>query len=272
MKEKAYSEIQSVSRAAQILRAFTKADNWGPTDLAAHTGLHKSVVHRLLFTLATAGLLVRNAENGRYSLGPLMAQLKPRGGANGALRQLARPFLQQLAEACGETVSLCVLEETHGLCIDNIESPQAMRFTVFTGETFPLNAGCIGKVMLAFQPPDFIESLIARKALKRYTPNTITDPKKLRAELAQIRRLGYGFSDSEINAGSRSVGAPITDAGNRVIASLVISSPSIRMPDDKLDGYVALVCSAAAKISLQLGGEPVVMPPTKQRAGKARRA
>jgi DNA-binding IclR family transcriptional regulator len=256
MKKVAPPNVQSVARAATILRAFTTVDSWGPTELARHTGLHKSVVHRLLFTLASGGVLTRDLETGHYCLGPLIAQLKSNGGFNGALKQLARPYLQRLAEVSGETISLCVLEAHHGLCIDFIDSPQAMRFTVSAGETFPLNAGCIGKVMLAFQPSDFIESLIEKKALKRYTPNTITEPKKLRLELQKIRRLGYGFSDSEITPGSRSIGAPVYDTTGGAIASLVISAPAFRMSYSKLEGLISMVCGAAAKLSTALGCTP----------------
>jgi len=251
--KKSYAKIQSVARATEILKAFISTDSWGPTELAQHVRLHKSVVHRLLLTLAGAGLLTRNAETGQYSLGPVIAQLQPRGGLNGALKQMARPYLQRLAAASGETVSLCVREETQGLCIDYVDSPQSMRFTVSTGQTFPLNAGCVGKVILAFQPEDFIEELIERKALKRYTPNTITDPKKLRAELLRIRKLGYAFSDSEITPGSRSVGAPVYGPDGRVFASLAISAPSFRMPDGELDRFIAMVRSEAAGLSRELG-------------------
>jgi len=210
-------------------------------------------VHRLLVTLAGSGVLTRNAESGQYSLGPVIAQLQPRGGFNGALKQMARPYLQRLAAASGETVSLCVREESQGLCIDYVDSPQSMRFTVSTGQTFPLNAGCVGKVILAYQSEDFIEELIARKALKRYTPNTITDPKKLRAELLRIRKLGYAFSDSEITPGSRSVGAPIHGPDGAVFASLAISAPSFRMPDNELDRFTDMVRGEAAGLSRELG-------------------
>ncbi len=250
---KSYAKIQSVARATEILKAFITADSWGPTELAQHVGLHKSVVHRLLVTLAGSGVLTRNAETGQYSLGPVIAQLQPRGGFNGALKQMARPYLQRLAAASGETVSLCVREESQGLCIDYVDSPQSMRFTVSTGQSFPLNAGCVGKVILAFQPEDFIEGLIERKALKRYTPNTITDPKKLRAELLQIRKLGCAFSDSEITPGSRSVGAPVYGPDGTVFASLAISAPSFRMPDGDVDRFIGMVRSEAAGLSRELG-------------------
>jgi len=263
-----YSEVQSVARAAKVLLTFADVDYIGPTDLAARTGLHKSVTHRLLATLASNGLLTRDQRTGLYSLGPMMAQLNPPEGANSALVRAARPHLQRLADATGETISLCVVDGSLGLCIDVIDSKQSMRFTVHAGETFPLHAGCIGKVMLAFQPEKFIEGLIQQKALMRYTENTITEPAALRAELARVRRLGFGFSDAEITPGSRSVGAPVYNANGAVNAGLVISAPSFRMPDSKVDELVRLVRDEAENLSRELGHTPSVTPGRMTRNSK----
>ncbi|MCW5731017.1 MAG: IclR family transcriptional regulator [Alphaproteobacteria bacterium] len=256
MSERSYSEVQSVARAAQILLAFAEAEEWGPTELARKTGLHKSVVHRLLQTMARSGLLACEERGGRYSLGPIMAHLNPRDGAYGTLVRIARPYMKRLAEATGETISLCVVEGSLGLCIDVIDSRQSMRFTVHKGETFPLNAGCIGKVLLAFQPDDFIDGLIQQRALKRYTENTITDPRRLRAELRQVRRVGHAFSDAEITPGARSIGAPVFGADGRVAASLVVSAPSFRLPDSKVRKLTEMICREATRLSAELGYMP----------------
>ncbi|MBC7377235.1 MAG: IclR family transcriptional regulator [Burkholderiaceae bacterium] len=266
--EKTYSEVQSVARAARVLIAFADADYLGPTEVAAITGLHKSVTHRLLATLASSGLLLKEPRSGQYCLGPFMARLTPRDGGNAALARAARPYLQKVADDAGETVSICVIEGTSGLCIDKVESRQSMRFTVMAGETYPLNAGCIGKVLLAFQTDEFIEALIQKKALKRYTENTIIDPRRLRTELVKIREMGWGFSDSEITPGSRSVGAPVYSANGQVIASLAVSAPSFRMPDEKMPVLMRLVTGQAAKLSRDLGHAPAQPPISKRKTTK----
>jgi IclR family acetate operon transcriptional repressor len=256
VSEKAYSEVQSVARAARVLIAFADAHYLGPTEIAAITGLHKSVAHRLLSTLASNGLLIRDSRTGQYCLGPFMARLAPREGGNAALVRAARPYLQKVADEACETVSICVIEGTSGLCIDKVESKQSMRFTVMTGETYPLHAGCIGKVLLAFQSESFIHALIRKKTLKRYTEHTITNTRRLTAELHKIRETGWGFSDSEITPGARSVGAPVYSADGTVIASLAVSAPAFRMPDDKVPQMVSLVTGQAAALSRDLGHVP----------------
>lgn len=228
-------------------------DEWSTSALARETGLHKSVVHRLLVTLAAAGLLVQDRGTGLFALSPLIAALGRRAERSGALSKLARPILQSLAEESEETVSLCILRGDSGLCLDVLESPHSMRFTIAPGEAFPVHAGCVGKVILAYQTGAFVDGLLGRGRLARYTDNTITEPRELRRELSRIRRQGYGFSDSEITPGARSVGAPVFEADGTVSASLVVSAPSVRMTDDDLPRFVAMVRDAAAALSAMLG-------------------
>jgi len=268
VKGKTPADVQSVARAARVLIAFADSDALGPTEVAAITGLHKSVAHRLLSTLASSGLLIKVPRTGQYSLGPFMARLNPREGGNAALARAAAPYLQKLVDEASETVSICVIEGMSGLCIDKAESKQSMRFTVMTGETYPLNAGAIGKVLLAFQTEEFIEAFIQKEPLKRYTENTITDSGRLRIELEKIRELGYGFSDSEITPMARSVGASVYGANGRVIASLAMSAPAFRMPDEKLPVFIALVTDQAAKLSRELGYVPASPPSPKRNSAK----
>jgi DNA-binding IclR family transcriptional regulator len=72
-------------------------------------------------------------------------------------------------------------------------------------------------------------------------------------ELLKIREMGWGFSDSEITPVSRSVGAPVYAANGKVVASLAVSAPAFRMPDEKVPILVRLVSEQAEKLSHLLG-------------------
>lgn len=246
-------EIQSVQRAISVLRAFGSADEWATASLGRELGLHKSVVHRLLVTLASGGLLHQDERTGRFRLAPAMVSLGRRAERSHDVLGIARPVLQQLVEASQETVSLCVRQDDHGVCLANVDSPQSMRFTISPGESFPLNAGCVGKVILAFQPQSFIDRLLAVGPLPRFTDRTLVSPGQLGEELARIRAQGYGFSDAEITPGARSVGAPVYNADGEVQYSLVISAPSLRLTDDRVAQFVDMVCRAATSLSRALG-------------------
>lgn len=250
---RAYNDLKTVSRAAEVLKAFLKAEEWSISGLAREIALHKSVTHRIVSTLTAAGLLVCDARSGFYRLGPLMSQLGEQVERNGVLHRLARPHLVELARKFGETVSVQVVQGDHGLCVDVIESQHPMRMTISPGQSFPLHAGCAGKVILAFHDSAFIERLLSKSPLQSYTEMTITEPDALRAELALIRARGYGFSDGEITPGARSVGAPVLSAQGHVVASLVISGPTVRMSYERMTQQAAALVLAADALSTAIG-------------------
>jgi len=252
-QERAYNELKSVSRAADVLLAFLKAEEWSIAALSREVGLHKSVTHRLVTTLAASTLLIRDARSGLYRLAPVMVELGARAERDGALHRLARPHLEELIRHSGETVSIQVIQGDHGLCLDVVESSHSVRMTLAPGHSFPLHAGCAGKVMLAFHEPAFVDRLLSKTPLQRYTDATITDPEELRAELAAIRARGFGYSDGEITPGARSVGVPVFGPKGVIAASLVISGPESRMSYPRMDDYAVRALSSASAISSALG-------------------
>src|SRR5205809_978673 len=77
------------------------------------------------------------------------------------------------------------------------------------GALRPLHASALGKVLLASH--EYLLAEIARGGLTAYTPNTITDRRRLREELAKVREQGYAFTASELLRGDASIAAPIDD-------------------------------------------------------------
>ena len=83
----------------------------------------------------------------------------------------------------------------------------------------PLHATAVGKVLLAFSPPELTERVIAQ-GLTKHAPNTITDPERLRADLAEVRRTGLAYTVEEMSIGTCSVAAPVYGPGEEVVAAL----------------------------------------------------
>lgn len=245
--------LQTVARAVDVLKAFGTADEWSVSALARELGQHKSVTYRLVATLAAGGFLVKDTDTERYALSMLVSTLARRAERRTSLGRVARPFLVEIADACHETVSLCVLNGNTGFCLDSLDSPQSMRFTVHVGEAFFLHSGAVGKILLAFQSPEFVENALSVSPLPRYTDSTVTDPAVLRRQLNQIRRTGLAFTDGEITPGARSVGVPVWNHEGRVIASIAISAPSFRMEPPDLPRLRKLLTTSAERLSDALG-------------------
>ncbi|MEI4474201.1 IclR family transcriptional regulator domain-containing protein [Frigidibacter sp. MR17.24] len=62
---------------------------------------------------------------------------------------------------------------------------------------------------------------------------TITDPERLIAEIEVSRRDGFAHACEETLLGVNSVGAPVRDARNQIIASLSAAFPMHARPDPR---------------------------------------
>src|SRR5450631_1426142 len=97
--------IQLLDRAIAILHACEE----GPAslnDVAARTGLPRATAHRLAVALEDHGLLRR--VDGRFALGPTLARLGAVASSGPTLVVAARPALEDLRDATGESVQLYV--------------------------------------------------------------------------------------------------------------------------------------------------------------------
>jgi IclR family acetate operon transcriptional repressor len=148
----------------------------GTNELARRTGVNASTVSRLLATLAAAGY-VDQAANGRYRLGIRLVQLGNAVVDRLDLREVARPELERLVDAVGETVTLSVGGEYEAITVDFARSPSSVQGVAQVGRPSVAHATATGKVMLAFG-----RATVPPGPLKRYTPRTIADPRGLTRE------------------------------------------------------------------------------------------
>src|SRR5262249_57488381 len=102
--------IQSVSRALDILEAFTPNEGeLGVTELSRRLKLHKNNVFRLLATLETRGYVEQDKESGNYRLGMKTFEVANIFTHHLGLVRQARPVLDQLAQSPGEAPYLRAL-------------------------------------------------------------------------------------------------------------------------------------------------------------------
>ncbi len=248
---------RAVERALDVLLEFARdpanhRGDLGISDLSRRLGLPKATVYRLVETLTARGFLIRDAETGRCRLGPAVFRVGSVYLQQLDLRRAALPVMREFARLTGETVNLNVAQDRRRVCIEKIESDQDIRHFVELGRPMPLYAGASGRVLLAFMDPVEIEAVIA-EGLRRLTPRTITDPARLRADLAEIRRRGYAVSVGERVDEACAVSAPVRDASGRVVAGLTISGPAYRFRAERVRELTALVLRGAAAVSAVLG-------------------
>lgn len=247
------SPIQSIQRAAAILRSFTEAEpEVSVTELSRRLELHKSTVSRILNTLQYEGLVGQNPETGKYRLGVGLVSLA--GVALGRLdvRGLAQPHLSTLVEISQETVNVTILDGNECVNIERVASPRPIRYVGWIGRRTPLHCTASGKLFLAHMTPAE-RSACLRLPLARYTERTITEMPKLEQSLAQICAQGYAAVYEEFEEGFNAIAAPVFDHQGQVMATVTISGPAYRLSAGTIETFVEPLQQVAQSISAEMG-------------------
>jgi DNA-binding IclR family transcriptional regulator len=221
--------------------------------LARRCATSRSSTYRYLQMLRKRAL-VTAVRPGHYRLGPRVLDLARVVAGPADLVAVAEPILRQLALETRETVLLTRRVGDRAVCVACVESPQAIRISFEPARNTPLHAGSAAKVLLAHLPDAEIDELLARP-LEALTPKTITDASHLRRELAWIRRHGYATSEGEVDAGVRSVSAPVRARDGAVLAGLTLAGPAFRLSAAAVRGLAPRVTAAARRIAATLHGD-----------------
>ncbi|MGB3500649.1 MAG: IclR family transcriptional regulator [Mesorhizobium sp.] len=235
-------------KALSLIEALAYSDeSRGVTSLASELSLTKSNVHRLLSTLERHGYVQRVAINSTYELSPKIWELGARVMEKYDLPRIARPAMEQLAAATGETVHLSILDRYDVLYIDKIDSEHPVRAYTRVGGRAPAWCVATGKAMLAFQPEDMIAGL--EPLLTPSSKHTIIDLSALRENFDQIRKTGVAFNNGEWREDVNGIAAPIYDQRGQVKAAIGVSGPSSRLVKKVMQKFAADVDLAAKRIS-----------------------
>ncbi len=243
------ASIQVLDRMALLLDALARyAEPASLKYLAADTGLHPSTAHRILTALASHGYVERVAPAG-WQLGAKLLQLGHRVRVGQDVRRAARPEMDRLCDAIGESVNLTLRAGDEVIYVERATPARAIRVEQVIGSRAPLHVTAVGKLWLGEEGEAGVTAYAQRTGLPRYTRNTLTDVVALtRAALAAAHR-GYALDDEEAELGVGCIGALIRDASGKVVAGLSVSAPIERRRAE----WIPLVLGAASRIAAKLG-------------------
>ncbi|MEM7343247.1 MAG: IclR family transcriptional regulator [Chloroflexota bacterium] len=223
--------MQAVERTFAILRVIAHHDGLiGVSRISEHLDLPKSTVFRFLVALEAEGLVTRSLDN-RFSLGSELITLTKQRTFHDTLVEIARPELVALNQYTSEAVMLSVLDGQNISYLDHIASPQAVQVVDWTGEVIPLHIPASGKLFLAWQSEQFIETYLNRP-LEVFTPQTVVSIPDLTQQLKTIRHQDVALSDEEFALGVIGYAVPIRDAMGTIIAGLTLYGPKFRLEWD----------------------------------------
>lgn len=257
--EIAQPAIQVIGRLTQILDALAKHhDPVSLKTLSKLTGLHPSTTHRILNDLVICHFVDR-IEPGFYRLGLRLLEFGNLVKARINVRELALKHMQRLHRLTGETVNLAVRQGDEIVYIERAFSEHSGIHVIRSiGDRAPLHLTSTGKLFLAFENNDLLESYVKRCGLIAHTNNSLTNISALLRELVGARTNNFARDNEELELGVRCLSAPIRDDTGKIVAGLSVSAPTDRMKEEWLPEILA----TAGLISKELGyaNTPMVKP------------
>jgi IclR family pca regulon transcriptional regulator len=248
--------VRALARGLSLLSLFdVDHREWTIDEIAARTGLLRMTAYRMARTLEAAGYLVRDTTSNQYHLGPATIAMAYAAEDHTEFVEHARPFLEELLEETGESVTLAVPVDGVPVCVSIIDSTRPFQREVAPGRIIGDLASVHGKIFTAFASPEKRAEVLAQTR-RRHTPYTVTDPKILAEELERIARDDVAFDVEGLFLSTCAVGSPVRDQLGDVVAALSVVMPAGRFGPVQQDLCARAVKDAAASLSAYLGWNP----------------
>lgn len=192
---------QTLIRGLAVLRAVAqRSQGLTATEIAAQTGLHRTVVHRLVNTLTSEGFVTRDAD-GLYRPGPELHSLA--NISQPTLVEFVQPHLQRLADRHGGTAVVFVAERDNVVAVATAVPSQGDYHLAYRrGSRQPLDRGAAPRAIEAGRPPGSQDTEVVREA----------------------RRRGWVIAHGEVEPGSHAVAAPLARDGDLLDACVTFIS------------------------------------------------
>jgi IclR family acetate operon transcriptional repressor len=231
--------VESVAKAAELLRLFGDHSELRLSDVGQAIGVAASTAHRLLTTLEASGMIRQNTITRCYEPGPELLRIAQALTPSGSRWSYVRPFLADLGERVGETVSVVTLHHTDAAFVESVEAQALLRVGSRVGACMPASCVSGGKILLAGLSDEELLARYPDEALKTLTPRSIGTRTELLAELKQIRRRGSAtnFGESEPDVSGVAVAVP-TRAGE-VPFAIAVAAPRSRLAQSRVKVIVA---------------------------------
>lgn len=236
-----------LDRAVRILAAFgPQAPALTVAEIARSADLPIATAHRLVAELERHGLLERDAER-RVRVGVRLWELATRSSPTRTLREAAMPVMEDLHAVVGHHAQLGVRQDHEVLFVERLSARRAVVNVAQIAGRLPLHVSSAGQVLLAHAPVEVQDAVLAGP-LPGYTEATVTDPRRLRRVLAEVRKQGFAFCPGHIRPEATGVAVPIRGSDGDVVAALSVVVPR----DDAARSVVPLLLASGRAVSRSL--------------------
>lgn len=255
--------VTAIDRAIDVLEHLAQHhEGVRLAQLAKETDIPKSTLFRIMSTLQERRCVVHNEEHKTYRLGLKLWELGNAFLDQSDLQDAAASYMKQLAEACGESVFLGMLDQSEVVYVRRVESPKSAVVVRKLGQRAPVHCTATGMAMLAFRPDDEVGRFLEEQKLEAFTPHTTTSRTALRQKVEQIRQTRVAVVDGEYNPALLCVSSPILDDAGQPVAAFTAALLSAQVDGDRVDRMKEQIRQAAQNLSRERGylGETPLEP------------
>src|SRR5688572_16561518 len=210
--------VTSIARAFSILRAFKRGDRaLGNKEIAQRTGLPKSSVARIAYTLTRLGYLEFLPEEEKYSLGIGVLALGQRYLSGLDVREVARPLMQGLADYSKATVALAARDDVNMVFLEICHGDPLFRLRLEVGERVPRGTTALGRAgFAALSRDERVQALATYRAIvKKAEWPRVRDG--LEQAVRDYEKHGFCLSLGDWNPNAFAVGVPLASRDRRKV-------------------------------------------------------
>lgn len=250
-RQNTYNISTTAIKAFKIIELISRNQSMTAVEVIEALGFGRSQTHRILKTLQHVNYLRR--EGNKYKLSYKLFCLGNAVPISRELREVAKPFMRSLMEITKENVYLNILVDNKIVAIDEVKSSHHVKLNPDLTYSFPIHVCSSAKLLLGNLSPKQRISFVEKLNFTKETKNTVDSADKFINMIDESLSRGYALEVGEYRLDLNSVAAPIFDYRKKIVATISISGPSIRMSRTVIESYIDLLKDTALRISEALG-------------------
>jgi DNA-binding IclR family transcriptional regulator len=243
----------TLERGLAILELLAEERSLSAAQIAERLALSRSATYRILGALRQRGYVdwSGTADNVSLGQGAVILGMSALGTYDPFLA--AQAHLRDLSTELSEAALMAVRDGDEMVYVAHEDvTDHSIAVRRLLGIRRPMHSTSLGKAFLAALPIRDSDALIDRLVLDAFTPSTITEPARLRAELDETRARGYAIDNSENEPDVFCLGAPVRDERGLPICAISVAGPRERMLG-KREAAAGRISDVALAISRRLG-------------------
>ncbi|MCC5811066.1 MAG: IclR family transcriptional regulator [Ectothiorhodospiraceae bacterium] len=248
--------VIALARGLELLRAFGPGDDYlGNAELARRTGIPRPTVSRLTATLTTLGYLRYSERMEKYQLGPGVLALGFRYLVSMNIRDIARPFMQELADSTDCMVALGTEDKEYITYIETCQGNGPLVVRMEVGSRIPVATSAIGRAYVAGLNDQQRERYLAQLRTHYTAGQWPGIERLLKLGCEQYRQYGFCMSLGEWEPDVHGVGVPLILKGQDEVLALNCGGVAHRLTRDVIENRLGpRLADMAKRIAEQAGG------------------